>query len=810
MILVLGKNIISLQKLLVQNGKQALLTFWVIGLFTLPTYAQKRLDSLHKVLKSKITDQEKVNTYNALAEIYCRKEDSSQVTKFAQQAIQLAERIQDYNGQADAHYWLGNLYLKKRYPKVANKSFEQSLMISQKNKYWKGEGRAYYNMGEHYYARGMYPEAVKTLLKALDVYKANKEERLMSRTYNKIGGTLTRQGAYSEAVQYVLEGLKVAEKIGDYRSLARSYNSLGILYYYQQNYSKTLEYYKKAKKIHQKAKRTSAIITVSINIGYVYFKLNDYDRALEAFNNALKMGQATKSQWKVTSTHFAIGEVLVAQKKYEEAIERFKKTLADQANNDDSRTRIAIYFGEIYFKQKKYQQALKYLQEGLTIAERIENLSQQQKGYQILAKTHDAMGNYRLAYQNYQLFKQASDSLSNEESAKRITRLEGEYQFAKERDSLQYIQQKKQVAFDVEIEKRRANQKATYIGLGLVSVLLIISILFFLDKQKSNRKLSESNTKLEQSYEEIKTNNEEIRAANDQVMAMNDSLTDALGIVQHQKDDILSSIEYAERIQKAMLPRDTRLQNAFPEHFIFFRPRDIVSGDFYWFAELEPRPIYASQTGFHSTGNVLEGFTNQKYILAAIDCTGHGVPGAFMSMIANNLLNYIVSKKHISDADLILNQLHLEIKQALHQTETKNEDGMEMSLVVVEPEKKLMQFAGAKNPLWYIQKGEFIQIKGDRLPIGGERWSKERVFTRHGIDLNEPVTFYMFSDGYQDQFGGEEEKRFTKKRLRAVLENNAHLPIKQQEQILGDTLNNWMEGHNEQIDDILVMGVKIQ
>lgn len=121
-----------------------------------------------------------------------------------------------------------------------------------------------------------------------------------------------------------------------------------------------------------------------------------------------------------------------------------------------------------------------------------------------------------------------------------------------------------------------------------------------------------------------------------------------------------------------------------------------------------------------------------------------------------------------------------------------------------------MQFAGAKNPLWYIQGGEFTQIKGDRLPIGGERWSKERVFTRHEIDLNEPVTFYMFSDGYQDQFGGEEEKRFTKKRLRGVLESNAHLPVKQQEQALGDTLNNWMKGHSEQIDDILVMGVKIE
>ena len=507
-----------------------------------------------------------------------------------------------------------------------------------------------------------------------------------------------------------------------------------------------------------------------------------------------------------------LGKLELSVKQYDQALEYFKKSyeLRKTLGEKVTAAASAVGIGKVLYYQKKYQEAIPYLKQGVQVARAFNGLEVLRDGSEILAKSYQALGDYQNAFKHHLIFKQMTDSLFNKDNTAQITRLSTTYRFQKEKDSLSTVEKQKQMAFDTEIKTRKANQRFTFVGLGLLSVLLIVLLLFFLEKNKSNRKLSLANNQLEESNEEIIAKNEEVQSANEEIMVVNDSLTEALDLVEDQKNAILSSIAYAQRIQKAMLPNTSRLRKAFPDHFIFFHPRDIVSGDFYWFAELEPRPIYASQAGFHSTGKVLEGFTNQKYILAAIDCTGHGVPGAFMSMIANNLLNYIVNKKHISDADLILNQLHLEIKQALHQSENDNEDGMEMSLVVVEAEKKQMQFAGAKNPLWYIQNGEFNQIRGDRLPIGGEKWSKERVFTRHDIDLNDPISFYMFSDGYPDQFGGKEGRRFMKKKLREVLEKNAAYPMAKQKQILTQTLAKWMEGHKEQIDDILVMGVRIE
>lgn len=642
-----NENIINLPRLLNQRIRQVLFTLLIFCLSTFSAYAQQRLDSLRKVLKSNITDQEKVNTYNELAKIYSDKRDSANTIQFAQQAIQLSKQLKNDAGQIVAYYWIGRLHTRKGNYDIAQKNLQQSLTMAQKRNDITLEARAYFGLGENYRRRGQYPQAMTNYKASLKIYQTLKDELATSEAYLKISSLLTRQGAYSQALEYSLKARKTLDKSTDKKLLRAVYTSLGIIYYYQKNYPKTLEYYGKALKINLQLGRNYAVAINRINVGYVYYQLKNYPKALEYFFGALEVVQNFKIKRLVASCHFAIGEVRVAQGRYDEAIVRLEKALDGEGKNDDSQAIIAIYFGQIYFKQQKHPLALQYLNKGLAIAKRIKNQEQLRKGYQLLAKTYEVLGDYRLAYQNYQLFKQAADSLTNEESAKRITRLEGEYQFAKEKDSLQYVQQKKQVAFDAEIEKRRANQRVTYIGLGLVSVLLIISILFFLDKQKSNRKLSVSNTKLEQSYEEIKANNEEIRSANDQVMAMNNSLQDALGTVQHQKDDILASINYAQRIQKAMLPRAARLQKAFPEHFIFFRPRDIVSGDFYWFAELESRPAYANQTGFHATGKVLEGFTNQKYILAAIDCTGHGVPGAFMSMVANNLLNYIVNKREL-------------------------------------------------------------------------------------------------------------------------------------------------------------------
>ena len=282
----------------------------------------------------------------------------------------------------------------------------------------------------------------------------------------------------------------------------------------------------------------------------------------------------------------------------------------------------------------------------------------------------------------------------------------------------------------------------------------------------------------------VKERTEKLQLAHEEVQMVNDTLKVTLDMVAHQRDEMLDSIQYAQRIQASILPRQAQLQSLLPDHFVLFKPRDVVSGDFYWLTK-----------------------SNEKIILAAIDCTGHGVPGAFMSIVGNDLLNAIIKNKHILKVDEILSQLHKDVRQVLQQKETNTNDGMDMALVSIDLVARKLQFAGAKNPLIYIQNEKLHQINGDKIPIGGEQREIERIFTLHELDITEPTTFYIYSDDYQDQFGGKKGKKFMTKRFRELLFEIHSQPMEEQKMILEETLTTWM-GTEEQVDDILVIGVK--
>jgi phosphoserine phosphatase RsbU/P len=266
----------------------------------------------------------------------------------------------------------------------------------------------------------------------------------------------------------------------------------------------------------------------------------------------------------------------------------------------------------------------------------------------------------------------------------------------------------------------------------------------------------------------------------------NEALSIQKTIIEHKNKDITDSISYAQRIQNAMLPLEERMLKLIPNHFILFRPLDIVSGDFYWFAEKE-----------------------ERIILGAIDCTGHGVPGALMSMVGDSVLNRIVHDREIHHTDLILNELHVGIRQALHQDRTENRDGMDAALLSIDLKNQIVEFSGAKNPLICIQNNVLYQIKGDKMPIGGEQREKERIFKKHTILCDIPTYFYIFSDGYQDQFGGPEGRKFMSARFRNLLLEIHQKDMQEQKEILDQTMKDWL-GSNRQIDDILVIGLKIE
>mgnify|MGYP001032511277 CR=1 FL=1 len=239
-----------------------------------------------------------------------------------------------------------------------------------------------------------------------------------------------------------------------------------------------------------------------------------------------------------------------------------------------------------------------------------------------------------------------------------------------------------------------------------------------------------------------------------------------------------------------------------------YRPRDIVSGDFYWHTKVEAKPIYRQEGGFE-VGRILEGFSNEKQVLVVADCTGHGVPGGFLTMLATQALINVVATKGITAPDEILQALDTLFKNLLKTNTTKVRDGMDVTIVVIDQESKEMQFAGAKNSLVLIQNGEIKKIRGDIRSINGHARKDEiRKFTTHTIDISIPTTFYLFSDGYIDQFGGgENAKRFSTRRFLELLQAQAHKPLDEQHKTLETALDGW-QGSEEQTDDILVTGVQ--
>ncbi len=249
---------------------------------------------------------------------------------------------------------------------------------------------------------------------------------------------------------------------------------------------------------------------------------------------------------------------------------------------------------------------------------------------------------------------------------------------------------------------------------------------------------------------------------------------------------IRSSIMYARRIQGAILPHENELKAFFADYFVYYLPRDIVSGDFYWF-----------------------GKRNGKTIIAVIDCTGHGIPGAFMSMIGYSLLNEIVHKQNITDSDQILNLLNDEVEISLRQKNSNITDGMDVSLCVIDQKAGILDFSG-NNPLVYIDQNELKFIKGDRIHIGGRRVRLERRFTKYSVLLNSNQCFYLFSDGYEDQFGGDNKSKFSQDRLRKLFLDICHLPMAAQYDALDQAFISWMGGFGKRIDDVLVMGFRLK
>ncbi len=333
---------------------------------------------------------------------------------------------------------------------------------------------------------------------------------------------------------------------------------------------------------------------------------------------------------------------------------------------------------------------------------------------------------------------------------------------------------------------------AAYIAYGLALIIAVFSYIRWRERAliKENRvleeKVNERTLEIELQKQNIIEINRELKQHQEELIVQRDMAAEQRDQIDEQRQEIMDSIYYAKRIQKAIMPIRELMGKIFPDYFLFFRPRDVVSGDYYW----------AAQKG-------------NKSVVVAADCTGHGVPGAFMSMLGISNLNEIVLKQGMDKASDILNELRSNLKYTLSQTGAAGEqrDGMDMALCIIDRDAAEVQYAGAYNPLYLIRNGEFLEYKADKMPVG-IHVGQEKNFTNHVIPLEEGDMLYIFSDGYVDQFGGEDNSKFKTKPFKQLLTEIASLPTNQQKEILITTHDKW-KGDENQIDDILVIGIRI-
>jgi len=343
------------------------------------------------------------------------------------------------------------------------------------------------------------------------------------------------------------------------------------------------------------------------------------------------------------------------------------------------------------------------------------------------------------------------------------------------------------------IQQKDKNRRQLYfIYFGLVLLITISVSGFFIIMQ--NRRVKKANELLAIKNQEILQQKEEISAQRDAIGEQKDEIEKQRDVAEKQRDQITlqkqkitDSIEYASRIQSAVLPPEQLIKSVLPNYFIMYRPRDIVSGDFYF---------------VRKSGN--------KAIVAAVDSTGHGVPGAFMSMLGSSLLAEIVSNNQFENAAGILEKLRENLKNALHQTgsnDDKTSDGMDCALCVIDYEKNMLDYAGANNPLIIIRNDEIIEYEADRMPIG-VHLIKEEPYTNHKIDLQTNDMLYMYSDGYYDQFGGEKGRKLFTRNFKGYLMDIHKLPVDEQKTKLEKMFDEW-KGSQRQIDDVIVVGLRI-
>ena len=572
---------------------------------------------------------------------------------------------------------------------------------------------------------------------------------------NNKGLQIEYEGNRVSALKYYQESLALHRMNGCKKGMSSCLNNIGSMLYDQEEYELALNYYNESIKIKAELGYEEGLAWTYMNVGSLEEKLKRNESALNYYTKAYKIHSKLDNVYGIGAAAHNIGNILMKTSgNIDLAINKYRESLRCYTNVGDS-TGISWELGIIgyeLFKGGQKDSAIYYVDRSLRMAKN----NNYQEGIVAaaghLVEIYKTLKKYQLAFKYQLVKKEVEDSILSNKVENEIVKTEMQFVHNQEKLEIEKEQEKKEIIAKAKHELQEAIIIAILVGLLIIIVFFIL--LFQRFKKEKYQKL-----KIEKQRDEIKVKNTEI----------------------------IDSITYAERIQKAIMKIEENESKKLPQHFILFKPKDIVSGDFYWVKEI-----------------------NGMLYLAVADCTGHGVPGALMSMLGISLLNDILNDNHgISPGDL-LTQLRARIIIELNQSEDEqaSKDGMDISLIKLDLQNGQADWAGANNPLWIVRKNDdnIEEIKPNKEPIS--YYAEMNEFANNSIQLNKGDSFYLFSDGYPDQFGGFKGKKLKYKAFKNLIVMNAGEEMEMQKRLLSTFFENW-KGDFEQIDDICVFGVKV-
>ena len=752
-------------------------------LICIEAFPQNRnvIDSLKNLTDIGKDDTNKVKLYYALGEQY-RYTKIDTAIYYYQEALGIAEKINANKFIAQSLIAAGaNLHLTGSSDK-AIEYLKRALRLSEETGDKMRISTSALNIGIIRHYQGLYNEAVEYYLKSLKTAQEINFKIGSSRSYNNLGRAYFDQGLYYESIDNYLKALHIQEELGDKRGMSASYNNIGLIHKEQGSYDKAIEYYLKAVDIHNERNDKKGLSICYLNIGDLYNISDSSRKSIEYYNKALAHYEELRDYDGISKSNHSLGDIYLKQGLTGKANEYFLKTLKVYESIGDkmgiallgislANLNISLADSEISDPDQKtayLKQAVAYGNKSLANSSEMKLLPAAKDAAKTLRTAYYKLGNYKKASEAADILIALQDSIFKEEKTRAIQEMSTKYETEKIQQQIE-LQKSQLIAKDTKIKQQRTFRNALAGGLVAIILISVITARAYRQKKIDNKKIKEQNEEILKSNEELKQLNETAR---------------------RQNEEIMTSILYAKKIQSAVLPPETYITELLNENFVFYKPKEIVSGDFYWIKQV-----------------------NQYIVLVSADCTGHGVPGAFMSMLGIGYLNEIVQRREITQANLVLNELRKVIKHSLRQTGKKDEsrDGIDLALCVIDVKTNIMQYAGAYSPLYIISnsngEAEFKEIKADLMPVG-VHFASDKPFTNHQVQLEIGDTFYISTDGFIDQMGGINNTRFSSRNFKKLLLEIYDQPMYEQKEILDQTLKDWM-GEHPQRDDILVIGARI-